>query len=167
MILETDRLFLMPLDVHKFRLWICDIPALEKVLECKYEGNDMYGIFLELVKKKFEKMSSDEVNYLFHTFWLIIIKNTRIIIGSTDFKDVPNEHGEVEVGYGINSLFENKGYTAEAVTAMCGWALEQADISYVTAETEKGNIASQRVLQKCGMVKTLETQSSYWWAIGK
>lgn len=166
MILETDRLLLIPLNVHQFKLWISDIPALEKALECKYEGNDMYGRFLEIVKGQFEKTSSDEENYLFHTFWLIVVKDTRIIIGSADFKDVPNKHGEVEIGYGINSMFENKGYTTEAVDAMCRWALEQDDISYVTAETEKTNFASQKVLHKCGMVKTLETKTSYWWALG-
>ena len=43
-----------------------------------------------------------------------------------------------------------RGY--EAVEAATGWALAQPGVKRVYAETEPGNTASQRVLEKCGFV---------------
>ena len=50
-----------------------------------------------------------------------------------------------------------RGYAAEAVSAMVGWAFKQPGVKCVTAETEADNIASQKVLSKAGFIPTGET----------
>ena len=78
------------------------------------------------------------------------------MIGDACFKGLP-ESGAPEVGYGLDADYWNRGYATEAADALCAWALAQPDVTAVEAETDPGNTASQRVLQKLGFVPTGET----------
>ncbi len=74
-------------------------------------------------------------------------------IGDLSFKGMgPN--GAVEIGYGIREEYRRQGYAAEAVSALVRWAARQPRVRRVEAETDPDNIASQRVLKKCGFVPT-------------
>ena len=70
-------------------------------------------------------------------------------IGDLCFKGL-REDGAVEIGYGILEEYQGQGYATEAVRAACRWALGHAEVKTLEAETEAGNLASQRVLEKCG-----------------
>lgn len=74
-------------------------------------------------------------------------------IGDLCFKGL-SEEGTVEIGYGLLPEFWGKGYATEAVTAATEWAAKQPGVKTIEAETEPGNIASQRVLAKAGFVPT-------------
>ena len=106
-------------------------------------------------------------NYLWLTNWQIILKSENKAIGSADFKNIPDENGQVEIGYGTNTSYQGQGYMTETVQALCEWAFMQKEVNCVIAETEKENYASQRVLQKCGMAKYKETENGYWWKLEK
>ena len=72
-------------------------------------------------------------------------------IGSLSFKGI-SENGIVEIGYGINDGYENKGYTTEAVGAVVKWAAKQPNVNQIEAEAEESNPASIRVLEKCNFI---------------
>lgn len=74
-------------------------------------------------------------------------------VGDLSFKGF-NSDGSVEIGYGIDEGYRGRGYASEAVGAAVTWALRQGGVTRVEAETEPGNAASQRVLEKCGFVPT-------------
>ena len=76
-------------------------------------------------------------------------------IGELCFKGLEAD-GRVEIGYGILPKHQGMGYATEAVAAVTDWALAQEGVKYILAETEAGNAASQRVLQKSGFVSTGE-----------
>ena len=59
-----------------------------------------------------------------------------------------------EIGYLLKKAFWHQGYATEAVTAAVEWALCQPGVLRVEAETAPENIASQRVLAKCGFRPT-------------
>ena len=160
--LETERLYLIPLTVKQLCLWVEDIPALEKELNCSYQAEPMEGLFLEIVKGQIEKTVCDEANYLYHTFWFLVRKTDRIVVGSTDFKNIPNENGEVEIGYGLGKDFEHNGYMTEAVKAMCKWVLAQNGVSHVIAETDIDSPASQKILKRCGFSLYKQADSCWW-----
>lgn len=50
MVLETERLDLVPLLPNQLRLWVEDILKLEKDLKCSYQAEPMDGLFLDIVK---------------------------------------------------------------------------------------------------------------------
>ena len=77
-------------------------------------------------------------------------------IGELCFKGLSSD-GIVEIGYGLLPEFWGNGYASEAVIAMTEWASKQPGVKMIEAETDVGNIASQRVLEKAGFVPTGRT----------
>ena len=55
-----------------------------------------------------------------------------------------------EIGYGILEAFRGLGYASEAVGLALSWAFRHPAVKAVEAETDPGNTASRRVLEKCG-----------------
>jgi len=56
-------------------------------------------------------------------------------------------------GYVIARFHQCKGYATEATRAVINWAFQQSTIYRVNASTDIENVASQRVLEKAGMVR--------------
>jgi len=137
---------------------------LDEHLDCRYQAEPMEGFFLDIVRGQAEKTAGDADNYLYHSFWFLVRKSDRVVVGSADFKDVPDEKGEVEIGYGLGKEFEHQGYMTEAVGAMCEWALRQDGVSHVIAETETDGLASQAILKHCGFC-LCERGETFWWRL--
>lgn len=147
MTLETDRLYLTALTEKQLKLWIEDCSALEKELNCNYYAEPLEGVFLDIVKKQYEAAKKDSENYCYHSFWFLIRKSDRVVVGSADFKDVPNTNGEIEIGYGLGKVYEHNGYMTEAVKAMCEWAMKQKNVLHIIAETDINGTSSQSILK--------------------
>ncbi|HOX22093.1 MAG TPA: GNAT family N-acetyltransferase, partial [Elusimicrobiales bacterium] len=66
----------------------------------------------------------------------------------------PDSSGSVEIGYGIAPRFRGNGYCAEALAALIAWCAQTTAIRRLTAQCRTDNIASLRVLEKCGFSRT-------------
>lgn len=162
MIIQTERLELILLTPNQLKLWIDDINALERELNCSYRAELMEGFFLEIVKNQYEITIRDFDNYLWHSFFFLIRKEDRVVVGSADFKNIPNKNAEVEIGYGLGKDFEYNGYMTEAVKAMYKLALKQNGVKNVIAETDLDGFASQRILDRVGFKKYNQTDTIWW-----
>ena len=162
--LDTERLELVPMTASQLRLWADNLPALEKELSFQYRGEPLEGWFLGIIKKQAEITENNPADYVWHSFWLIMRKADRVVVGSADFKAPPNNAGEVEIGYGLSPEFEHHGYMTETVKAMCQWALKQRSVASVIAETETSNRASQHILKRCGFVEE-KCAETVWWRL--
>ncbi len=160
--IETERLELIPLTQHQLKLWIEDMPSLEKEMNCVYKAEPMQGIFLQIVQGQLVAVQKDNENYMWHSFWFLVRKSDRTVVGAADFKDIPDKNKEVEIGYGLGSEFEHNGYMTEAVKAMCDWALAQKDVLHIVAQTDSDGFASQRILQRCGFKKQTDGEAPWW-----
>ena len=160
--IETERLELLPLTARQLELWVFDLPALERELHCRYLAEPMEGSFAEIVKGQMEPTAKDPEHCYWHSFWFLIRKSDRTVVGSADFKSPPDENGETEIGYGLGKDFEHNGYMTETVQAMCEWAMRQNGVSHVIAETETDNYPSQRVLQRCGFTEYARAETIWW-----
>ena len=87
-----------------------------------------------------------------YAVWFLRLK-TGETIGDYCFKGLLPD-GNAEIGYGLEPEYWGKGYATEAVIAAVDWALKQPSVKRIEAETEPGNIASQRVLEKAGFIPT-------------
>jgi RimJ/RimL family protein N-acetyltransferase len=151
MIIETTRLRIIPLTIEQFHELLGSNsldPQTQQAME---------GLYKEALKH------SDI--YWWYTNWQIILKTENKSIGSACFMKEPDEHGQVEIGYGMNQDYRNQGYMTEAVKMMCEWALQQDNVKFVIAETEADNHASHRVLEKCGMQKYKHLNETVWWRL--
>lgn len=63
----------------------------------------------------------------------------------------PVETGEIEVGYLLHKKFWGKGLASEVLTALLEWANQNINADYIIAFAPIKHVASQRVMQKCGM----------------
>lgn len=58
-----------------------------------------------------------------------------------------------EIGYFIGEPFWNKGITSKAVNLITNWGFKNLEIVRIHTGIFDFNVASQRVLEKCGFVK--------------
>ena len=59
---------------------------------------------------------------------------------------------EIEIGYMLKRSAWGKGYATEATKRLLKFAFEETPLQEIVATTDPQNIASQRVLEKCGLV---------------
>jgi RimJ/RimL family protein N-acetyltransferase len=85
--------------------------------------------------------------------WMIVCNGE--VVGLCSYKNPPAE-GRVEIGYGIEPRHRGAGLATGAVAGIAEIASADPTISALTAETAIDNIASQRVLEKNGFVRTGE-----------
>ena len=85
-----------------------------------------------------------------YAIWMIELKNGTHI-GELCFKGL-DENGVAEIGYGILEEHQCQGYATEAVNAVLAWAFQNPKVTAVEAETDAENMASKRVLEKCGFI---------------
>lgn len=163
--LETDRLYIIPLDLENFKLFIEDREKMEENLGLQITKKKLSHEMKEIFNKPYQKALADEENILWYTNWQIVLKKENIIVGGFTFKNPPDEEGVIEVGYGIEKEYQNNAYMSEALEKMLNWASREKEVKKIIAETNKDNKASQRVLEKSGMIRYKETKDSYWYQL--
>ncbi len=101
-----------------------------------------------------------------YAIWMIELKDGTHI-GELCFKGLSAD-GIAEIGYGISEEYQNNGYAAEAVKAVLEWAFSHPEVTAVEAETDPDNIASKRVLEKCGFaLNGIIGEEGQRWAVRK
>ena len=74
---------------------------------------------------------------------------------------VPTENGSWEIGYHIAKQFTGKGYATEAVTAFLPVIMKHLGITKIYGICAAENLASCKVLEKCGFSLAFEGQDLY------
>lgn len=160
--MSTNRIELIPLTLEQLKLMKENLKELEKQLNFVYKGEPVQGFVLEYLSEQIRVISEKTESYMYNAFWLIMLKNDRVVVGSGAFKGVPNSDGEIEIGYGLAKEFEHNGYMTEAVGKMCEWGIAQSEVKYIIAETEIDGYASQRVLERNGFTRYRFGDSSWY-----
>lgn len=81
------------------------------------------------------------------------------VVGSVIFHGAPDADGAVEVAYGVEEESQRQGYATEATRASVDWALTESRVTVVRAATPPWHVASQKVLERCGLVRVGERES--------
>ncbi len=166
--LQTDRLELIPLSNNQLILYLNSPGTLREQI-----GFVSRVILTEVLRKainlKLEKMTGiDPVDHPWITYWLIKLRENQDGIGMLGFKGLPDQRGLVEISYGIDPVYQNQGYTTEAVVRLIQWAFEDPRCKRIIAPgTRKDNPGSNRVLEKVGMKIYSETENSNSWALDR
>jgi len=90
----------------------------------------------------------------FGMYWIVLREGaggtSRTLVGAAGFKGMPSEDGTVEVGYGVVTEHQRRGYATETVNRFLEHAFADPRVRRVIAETLPGLVASIGVLDKCG-----------------
>ncbi|MFC9540912.1 GNAT family N-acetyltransferase [Lysinibacillus sp. NPDC056959] len=161
--ISTNRLRLIPLNAKCLELLINEEKTLE--IELSVSSNEVFldEELRQALMFRLSKVLEDQENYIWYTNWVIVSKEKNCIVGGIMLKGLPNEQGEVVIGYYTFPQYQGKGYMTETVRLMKDWLLSQSNVKYVIADTDKNNIASHRVLQKAGATLYSESEELYFW----
>lgn len=78
------------------------------------------------------------------------LKETGELIGDVAFCIKEEDVRQATIGFTIASAFWQKGYAAEALTALLGYLFEDIDLHRVVADCDTENIGSWKTLEKLG-----------------
>ena len=111
-VITTPRLELIPLDQEQLKIFLTNpelfnrevgpasqvikTPILEKAIRMKL--SKMVGLSLK--------------DSLWITYWMIKVPPDGFGAGMIGFKGLPDQNGEVEIGYGIDPIYRNQGSPA-------------------------------------------------------
>ena len=166
--LETERLTLLALDAEQLRRCLEGPEALEQDLGLVMCQDLVGEAAREAIMVKHQRMTvAPMAEYPWHTYWLMIARDVQMGIGLAGFKGTPSSQGIAEVGYSTCPAYRNRGYMTEAVRALIGWAFQQPRCKTIFADTDVGNVASQRVLEKSGLRRFGRAGDMYLWRLDR
>ncbi|HPT03400.1 MAG TPA: GNAT family N-acetyltransferase [Bacteroidales bacterium] len=149
--IETKRLYIKPLTAEELRKHVEEPEAFARELGLAPSQSLMEEEAKEAVLNDLlPNIINPSNNPLFYTMWLVIGKAEKAIIGGICFHGAPDEQGEVEIGYGTDEGYRNRGYMTETIAGMMEWLREKKIVRKVRAETAVDNIPSLKVLGKNG-----------------
>jgi len=164
--LYTERLILIPFtrDITKALATgnVKKVEALGLNTNGKWPRQDTMDI-LPFINKAFEKNR----NPTGYECWMIVLKSNMTIIGDIGFKGIPDDNGDVEIGYGLIEEEQRKGYGYEAAKSMIDWAFSQDNVMSVKADCLINNAPSIRILEKAGMKETKRDNELIYWELSK
>lgn len=165
LILETDRLFLREMklsdaealfemdsnpNVHQY-LWKKPLTEISEVLS-----------YIELVREQYIQNNIGR--------FVVVLKETNELIGWAGLKYnteiVNNKVNFYDIGYRLNEKYWGKGYATEASYAWLDYGFNVMKIKIMDAAAHTDNAASNKILQKIGMLMTgqyMEDQVSWNW----
>ena len=88
--------------------------------------------------------------------YVTVLQSDGTAIGDAGFHGPPNNEGELEIGYALVPAARGLGLASEAVKLLIAWAQSQPGVRAMTARVDRGNVASQRLLNRLGFACTVE-----------
>lgn len=149
--LETQKLIIKPLNREQLEKYVLDPGSLASEMGLNPPSTPVAAEVRDAILNDLLPNLSDPLrDPLFYTLWIIIGKKENAIVGSLCFHGEPDESMEVEIGYGTDNGYRNRGFMTEAIAEMAKWAGEAKTLRTIRAVTEKTNTASVRILEKNG-----------------
>lgn len=142
--LETERLVLRRLRVEDAEPLF---QGLRNQPEFLYYTNKK-EVTLEEQKEIFKSIDEKYENLEYYN-WAIVLKETDNIVGMINFR-VENKNDSVEFNYATDNRFTGRGFMTEALRAVTEFALEKMEVNRIQGGCVVKNIASKRVIEKCG-----------------
>ena len=149
--LETDRLIL-----RKFKESDAEVFFEYRTYPhvALYQGEGWVNYRLEQAKE-FVKEQMDFEPGIPDTWFQIAIelRDTGNLIGDLAIHTLPQDINQVEIGFTLSSIYQNKGFGVEVVRSLLGYIFNVLNKHRVIAITDVRNIPSIKLLEKVGMRK--------------
>lgn len=84
--------------------------------------------------------------------WGIVLKQTNTVIGTIAVFNIQNARMG-DIGYRINPAYWNQGIATEALHEVVKFVFEKTELDRLNGNADIRNVASNKVMQKCGFVK--------------
>jgi RimJ/RimL family protein N-acetyltransferase len=144
-ILETDRLRfreMRPSDAQAMFDLNSDPEVVQYTGDGPFESVEAAKIFLENYQEAYRRAG--------YARWIVELKSTGEILGWSGLKLWPDKN-IVDVGYRFYKKHWGNGYASESAKACIAYGFDVLKLERIVAHARKENVASLRVLEKCGM----------------
>jgi len=163
----TKHLQLMPCTLHHFELFLQGSDVLASQLDITISEN--WIEYPEVILVTYDKLRNDPT-LLGWFFYMVILKESKQLIGAGGFKGKPSADGTVEIAYEISPEHREKGYGTEMAQALINFAFGHSYVTNVIAHTEEEYNASVKILQKVGMsfvgaIRNKDNEELWEWKI--
>lgn len=145
--LETEHLILRKFrisDIEPFYRNMASDPDAVRFLNWGVHKNTY------ITKNTIERAIADS-EYPESYIWCIELKSIGESIGSILVTRLDPKSEKARVGYYIGSRFWGFGYMTEALSRVIRFLFEKVGLLYIECEHDVKNMASGKVMQKCGM----------------
>ncbi|MFH1010676.1 MAG: GNAT family N-acetyltransferase [bacterium] len=148
--IETSRLLIRPFtrdaqDVEALHAMLSDPEVMRYIgrppSASVEETRERLEIFIELHER------------LGYSSWAVIEKSNGEIIGHCGVFPMELKGPDIELGYKIRRDCWNRGYATESVRACLDYSFRELKFDRIVAVVFPENMASRRVLEKCGMLE--------------
>ena len=159
--LETERLILRDYVIDDFD----DYYRLQTDDRTMYYMQDIKLDSIASAQEDFANILKDMVSEERKLYFLRMeLKETHEQVGSIGYTVVDNTPAGkiVHMGYFTYPKFWGKGYTSEALKKVIEYAFTADNVYRITTGCLAENIGSERVMQKCGMIKEAEHVDYEW-----
>ena len=146
-VIETERLIFRKMRVSDARdmyEYACKEETSRYLLWAPHSSYYYTVKLLRFLQGEYENVSFFDL--------AVIDKESGKMIGSAGFTSFDTDKGIAEIGYVLNPDYHGKGIATEALKVMTDVAFRILGASRVECKYLDGNVASLRVMQKCGMV---------------
>lgn len=155
--LQTDRLVLsthVPEDASAFYKLRSDSDFM------KYLGQFPMQDFAEAEKR----IASDIKSFTEKTgiSWRISTKEGSEMIGYIGFWRIDFYNSRAEIGFGISTNEQGKGYMSEALKATVEFAFKELDVHSILADVDPRNTACVQLLKKAGFLKEAHFRENFY-----
>ena len=147
-ILETPRLILRPLtpdDVPDLRRWLARDEIYTYWGRPASKGEREPELMFVDPRPWVKRKPSPDFK------WGMVSKDTNTVIGDISVFDIENSRMG-SVGYRLDPDLWGQGYTSEALAAAVDFIFTHTELDRLHATADVRNVASNRVLEKCGFV---------------
>ena len=93
----------------------------------------------------------------------IVERSTGQTVGTIGFFGPPDAGGTAMIGYGLVPSARGAGYATEALLEIVAFSFAQEEVVRLEADPDRDNVASHRVLEKSGFVRTRSTAEAHWY----
>jgi len=139
--LTTERLVLRPPTLDDLDAWHAIYVDAEEV---------WYGAPRSTLDENRAKLERQIAHFQQHGFGMCTVELAGETIGAAGLQHL--EGGpEIEVGYRFLNEHWGHGYATEAATASVAYGFDELRLDRIVAVALESNIASRRVLEKCGL----------------
>ena len=152
--LETERLALRPLAASD-EAFLIELDTDPLVMQYVHTGPLTQKQAVSLAQCQIEAMRYRR----FFGRWMVVDRRTQERLGWMELHRLSGPAGDdLQAGYQFAPRHWNQGYATESLRRLVRFAFEERRLSRVGAMARAENAASNRVLEKCGFVRTDRTE---------
>jgi len=151
-ILTTERLTLRKLstDDQQAIFALRSDPAINKYLDRAPSKTIEDAInFINKINDHIQKNNS--------IYWVITLRETKIVVGTICLYDFSDEKNTCEIGYELMTKFQGQGIMKESAEAVTAYAFQTMQAHKIVAFTHKQNQHSTQLLTKLNFLPSPET----------